>query len=134
MEGKNLRSWLGYLRPWGCGTWPYSTGFGPMGLEIVSVGVLDVSWQHDDSNFQVETTSFHRLGPSPAVTEMSHFLYSGPHRRARNLIVESHEGFRDLLDHYLNGARKYKVRARRETYLEDVQRFVSARCDCRVWR
>ena len=54
-----------------------------MGLEIVSVGVLDVPWQHDDSNFQVETTNFHHLGPSPAVTEMSHFLYSGPHRRAQ---------------------------------------------------
>ena len=53
---------------------------------------------------------------------------------ARNLVVESHAASRDLLDHYLNGARKFKVRARRETYLRDVQRFVPARCDCRVWR
>ena len=37
---------------------------------------------------------------------------------ARNLFLESHRACRDLLDHYLNGARKSKVRARRENILE----------------
>ena len=45
---------------------------------------------------------------------------------ARNLLLESHRACQNLLDHYLNGARKFKVRARRETYLEDVQRFLDA--------
>ena len=82
-----------------------------MGLEIVSVGVLDVPWQHDDSNFQVETTNFHHLGPSPAVTGISHFCTLVP-TGACNLLLESHEACQNLLDHYLNGARKSKVRAR----------------------
>ena len=37
---------------------------------------------------------------------------------ARNLVVESHGACQDLIDHYLNGARKSKVRARRENILE----------------
>ena len=58
-----------------------------MGLEIVSVGVLDVPWQHDDSNFQVETTNFHHLGgpKSSSHRDVSLFVLWSPQARATSL-------------------------------------------------